>query len=88
MAETDVGDESSSPTPAPIHLIIKTAKDKETIDINPDATVEDLKKKVAEKFSTELECVCLIFAGKILKDFETLETHSKSNGLSLPLCRS
>ena len=45
MAETHQGDESggsSSPTPASIHLIIKTAKDKETIDINPDATVEDV----------------------------------------------
>ena len=36
-----------------------------------------LKKKVADKFKTELECVCLIFAGKILKDFETLQSHSK-----------
>lgn len=36
-----------------------------------------LKKKVAEKFSTDLETVCLIFAGKILKDTETLETHSE-----------
>lgn len=111
MAETDQGDETSSPAAAEsnIHLIIKTAKDKEAIDINPDATIQDvrgswmrypdehdetnrrhdcllsfsihtrtqLKKKVAEKFSTELECVCLIFAGKILKDSETLETHSK-----------
>ena len=36
-----------------------------------------LREKVAEKFKADLECVCLIFAGKILKDFETLETHSK-----------
>ena len=52
---------------------------------DPDNTLLhlQLKKKVAEKFSTELECVCLIFAGKILKDFETLETHSESSKFNL-----
>lgn len=33
---------------------------------------------VATKFKSEIEKVCLIFAGKILKDNETLDTHSKS----------
>lgn len=36
-----------------------------------------LKEFVAQKFKTDLEQVCLIFAGKILKDHESLETHSK-----------
>lgn len=48
MAETDQGDESSSPpVPASIRLMIKTAKDKETIDINPDASVEDVSYLIA-----------------------------------------
>ena len=45
MSETHDGDEvksSSSPEPSEIHLVIKTAKDKETIAINPDATIEEV----------------------------------------------
>ena len=86
-------DETSAPK---ISIIIKTASNKESIDISQDASISDvsnriycrkfhrvlyyiiqqLREKVAEKFKADLECVCLIFAGKILKDFETLETHS------------
>jgi ubiquilin len=68
-----------------ISIIIKTAKDKETIEIEETASVELLKKKVAEKFKTDLDCVCLIFAGKILKDSETLDTHKIKTGLTVHL---
>jgi len=40
---------------------------------------------VAQKFKTDVECVCLIFAGKILKDFETLQTHTIKSGLTIHL---
>lgn len=40
---------------------------------------------MAEKFKTDLECVCLIFAGKILKDTETMDTHKIKNGLTVHL---
>ena len=40
---------------------------------------------MAEKFKTDIECVCLIFAGKILKDEDTLETHKIKNGLTVHL---
>lgn len=48
MSETHDGDEvkssTSSPEPSEIHLVIKTAKDKETIAINPDATIEEVSE--------------------------------------------
>ena len=45
MAEPQDGSGSageSCPTPEPIHLVIKTAKDKETIEIEADATIEEV----------------------------------------------
>jgi len=83
--QQDTIDEPSTPPATTISIIVKTAKDKETVEIEENATVEELKKKVAEKFKTDVECVCLIFAGKILKDFETLETHKIKNGLTVHL---
>lgn len=47
MGDTQPQPESSEKTSSPdsqslIHLIIKTAKEKETIDINADASIEDV----------------------------------------------
>lgn len=36
-----------------------------------------LKDEISKKFSTTVEQLCLIFAGKILKDNDTLEQNSK-----------
>jgi len=44
-----------------------------------------LKEVVAEKFGATLEQVCLIFAGKILKDQETLAMHNLKDGLTVHL---
>jgi len=68
-----------------MELTIKTAKEKKTVELKPDATIDELRKLVAEAFSTELAKVCLIFAGKILKDGETCETHKLKNGLTIHL---
>lgn len=40
---------------------------------------------VAEKFGASLDQVCLIFAGKILKDPELLKTHHLKDGLTVHL---
>ncbi|KAI1301779.1 Ubiquilin-1 [Halotydeus destructor] len=81
MAESvDSGDENSV-----ISLIIKTAKEKETVEVAANASVKELKEEVSKKFSTDVECVCLIFAGKILKDHESLETHKIKTGLTVHL---
>ena len=124
-SKEEKSNETDEATAPKISIIIKTAKDKESIEISQDASISEvshrccdsvigtviqssvlwfshrycdsvigtviqilwiikliysesqLREKVAEKFEADLECVCLIFAGKILKDFETLETHSE-----------
>ena len=40
---------------------------------------------MAEKFGATIEQVCLIFAGKILKDQETLKGHNLKDGLTVHL---
>lgn len=44
-----------------------------------------LKVIVAEKFGATAEQVCLIFAGKILKDQETVKGHNLKDGLTVHL---
>ncbi len=44
-----------------------------------------LKEVVATAFGATVEQVCLIFAGKILKDQETLKTHNLKDGLTVHL---
>jgi len=43
------------------------------------------KELVAKKFNAQLEQVCLIFAGKIMKDHETLAAHNIKDGLTVHL---
>ncbi|XP_042861532.1 ubiquilin-1-like [Penaeus japonicus] len=68
-----------------INLTVKTAKDKQILEISEDASVKDLRELVSEKFSASLEQVCLIFAGKILKDGENLSQHNIKDGFTVHL---
>lgn len=43
------------------------------------------KELVAQKFNAQQEQICLIFAGKIMKDHETLKSHNVKNGLTVHL---
>ncbi|KAH9376998.1 hypothetical protein HPB48_018752 [Haemaphysalis longicornis] len=44
-----------------------------------------LKEAVSKEFSAPVELLCLIFAGKILKDHEALATHNIKDGLTVHL---
>ncbi|KAL8590892.1 hypothetical protein ACOMHN_047012 [Nucella lapillus] len=66
-------------------ISVKTPKEKHDIDVDVKATVKDLKEAVSRCFGSPLEQLCLIFAGKILKDAETLEQHSIKDGLTVHL---
>nr|XP_015928744.1 ubiquilin-1 isoform X4 [Parasteatoda tepidariorum] len=77
MAEEDSGPK--------ITIHIKTAKERKSIEIEENATVKELKEEVAKAFSTSLEQVCLIFAGKILKDHEEIKSHNIKEGLTIHL---
>ncbi|KAG7154490.1 Ubiquilin-1-like [Homarus americanus] len=68
-----------------ISLTVKTAKDKQSVEVEEDASVKDLREVVSEKFNAALEQVCLIFAGKILKDGEKLNHHNIKDGLTVHL---
>uniref|UniRef100_A0A182Q7D6 Ubiquilin-like protein n=1 Tax=Anopheles farauti TaxID=69004 RepID=A0A182Q7D6_9DIPT len=68
-----------------ITILVKTPKDKKSIEVDDDAEIKDLKIVVAEKFETNPELVCLIFAGKIMKDTDTLKTHNIKEGLTVYL---
>ncbi|KAL7646691.1 UNVERIFIED_CONTAM: hypothetical protein RMT77_001944 [Armadillidium vulgare] len=77
MAE---GDKSSA-----ITLTIKAAKDKKVITISENATVKELREVVSKEYDAKEDQICLIFAGKILKDGETLAQHNLKDGLAVHL---
>ncbi|PNF28124.1 Ubiquilin-1 [Cryptotermes secundus] len=68
-----------------INLTVKTPKEKQTIEVEENASIKDFKELVAKKFSAEPDQLCLIFAGKIMKDHETLQTHNIKDGLTVHL---
>ena len=51
-----------------IKVILKTPKEKRTVEVPGNSDVKDFREKVAAAFEcADVEAVCLIFAGKILK---------------------
>ncbi|KAJ8673497.1 hypothetical protein QAD02_004759 [Eretmocerus hayati] len=73
-------------SPKKIKITIKAAKDNnQIIEIEEDASIKDFKEEVSKKFNAPPEQLCLIFAGKIMKDHETLTFHNVKDGLSVHL---
>jgi len=68
-----------------MEVFIKTPKEKKSVQINPDGTVIDLREAAATAFETAASRLCLIFAGKILKDGDTLAQHGINSGLVVHL---
>ncbi|KAK7080973.1 Ubiquilin-1 [Halocaridina rubra] len=68
-----------------ISLTVKTAKDKKIIEVEENIGIKELRELVSEKFSSPLGEICLIFAGKILKDGERLNDHNIKDGLTIHL---
>lgn len=68
-----------------ITITVKTPKEKETIEIVEDASIKEFKEQVALKFKADVDQICLIFAGKIMKDQDTLQTHNIKDGLTVHL---
>jgi len=79
MADTPSGAEGGSDKSL-WTITVKTPKDQHKIEIDEDALVKDFRAKVAEKFGSPEERLCLIFSGKILKDTETLKSHKLGDG--------
>jgi len=78
MAESDNSD-------ALMEINVKTPKTKKSIKVPKDATVDSFKVAVAKEFEVNVEQLCLIFAGKILKEGESLADHKITDGLTVHL---
>lgn len=78
-------DEESKEKGTKISLTVKTPKEKEVIEVNDKATVAEFKELVSKKFNADVEQLCLIFAGRILKDAETLVSQNIKDGLTIHL---
>ncbi|EEB14511.1 ubiquilin-1, putative [Pediculus humanus corporis] len=71
--------------PKKICITVKTPQEKRTIECFENASIKDFKEDVAKNFNVEPDQICLIFAGKIMKDHETLSTHNIKDGLTVHL---
>uniref|UniRef100_A0A146LHK9 Ubiquilin-1 n=2 Tax=Lygus hesperus TaxID=30085 RepID=A0A146LHK9_LYGHE len=68
-----------------IKVTVKTARDKQShiIEVEEDASVKTFKELVAKAFNVQLEQVCVIFAGKIMADKDSLATHNVKDGVAV-----
>ncbi|KYM97959.1 PREDICTED: ubiquilin-1 [Cyphomyrmex costatus] len=71
--------------PKKIIINVKTPKEKQSVEIEENATIKEFKEAVSKKFNAQADQLCLIFAGKIMKDHETLSTHNIKDGLAVHL---
>merc|ERR1711892_679882 len=69
-----------------ITVQVKTPKEKQSVEIEENATVKKFKEAISLKFSNApVENLCLIFAGKIMKDAENPNTHHVKDGMTVHL---
>jgi len=69
-----------------ITVQVKTPKEKQAVEVEENATVKKFKEAISAKFSNApVENLCLIFAGKIMKDQETLTLHNVKDGMTVHL---
>ncbi|XP_063383165.1 ubiquilin-1 [Cydia fagiglandana] len=71
--------------PKKITITVKTPKEKQQVDIEEDADIRKLKEALGPRFGAEPEQLCLIFAGKIMNDADTLKQHNIKDGLTVHL---
>ncbi|RZC37258.1 ubiquitin, Rad60-SLD, and/or UBA domain containing protein [Asbolus verrucosus] len=79
--EADVKDQESKK----ISVTVKTQKQKEVVEIDETMDVKSFKELIAGKFNAEANRLNLIFAGKIMKDNDTLLQHNIRDGLTIHL---
>jgi len=68
-----------------ITIHVKTPKEKQAVEVEENATVKRFKEAISVKFKAPIENLCLIFAGKIMKDEETLILHNVKDGMTVHL---
>uniref|UniRef100_A0A4X2L934 Ubiquilin 1 n=1 Tax=Vombatus ursinus TaxID=29139 RepID=A0A4X2L934_VOMUR len=78
-AATPAGD------PKIIKVTVKTPKEKEEFAVPETSSVQQFKEKISKRFKSHPDQLVLIFAGKILKDQDTLSQHGIHDGLTVHL---
>ncbi|XP_070586363.1 ubiquilin-4 [Erythrolamprus reginae] len=68
-----------------IRVTVKTPKDKEEILTGDRISVREFKEEISRRFKAKQEQLVLIFAGKILKDADSLLQHGVKDGLTVHL---
>ncbi|KAM4050931.1 ubiquilin-1 [Anomaloglossus baeobatrachus] len=76
---------SSSDAPRIIKVTVKTPKEKEEFAVPETSSVREFKEDISKRFKSSTDQLVLIFAGKILKDQDTLSQHGIHDGLTVHL---
>lgn len=80
--------QGSAATPAEpkiIKVTVKTPKEKEEFAVPENSSVQQFKEAISKRFKSQTDQLVLIFAGKILKDQDTLMQHGIHDGLTVHL---
>ncbi|XP_077181441.1 ubiquilin-4 [Paroedura picta] len=80
-----VGGGEGGPGGLLIRVMVKTPKDKEEILTGERVSVKEFKEEISRRFKAKQDQLVLIFAGKILKDSDTLNQHGIKDGLTVHL---
>ncbi|NWR39880.1 UBQL1 protein, partial [Tachuris rubrigastra] len=71
--------------PRIIKITVKTPKEKEEFAVPETSSVQQFKEEISKHFKSHTDQLVLIFAGKILKDQDTLIQHGIHDGLTVHL---
>lgn len=66
-------------------VTVKTPKEKEEFAVPENSSVQQFKEEISKRFKSHTDQLVLIFAGKILKDQDTLSQHGIHDGLTVHL---
>ncbi|XP_064901967.1 ubiquilin-1 isoform X5 [Columba livia] len=75
----------SAAEPRIIKVTVKTPKEKEEFAVSETSSIRQFKEEISKRFKSHTDQLVLIFAGKILKDQDTLSQHGIHDGLTVHL---
>ncbi|OXB80129.1 UNVERIFIED_CONTAM: hypothetical protein H355_006961 [Colinus virginianus] len=76
---------SAADEPRIIKVTVKTPKEKEEFSVAENSSIRQFKEEISKRFKSHTDQLVLIFAGKILKDQDTLTQHGIHDGLTVHL---
>ncbi|NXU55476.1 UBQL1 protein, partial [Turnix velox] len=77
--------QGSSDEPRIIKITVKTPREKEEFAVSENSSIREFKEEISKRFKAQDDLLVLIFAGKILKDQDTLTQHGIHDGLTVHL---